>query len=63
VTDWPDRAKTVRDRYGWTQEQAAVYFRVRRATWSDWERGEKEPQGPAKTLLLILLGEADLPDG
>lgn len=62
MSDWPTSARQVRDRYGWTQEQAADYFRVRRATWSDWERGEKEPQGPAKTLMLVLLGEQEIPE-
>jgi DNA-binding transcriptional regulator YiaG len=57
MTDWPDRAKRLRDRYDWTQAEAAEVFGVRRATWSDWERAEYTPGGPAQALMLALLRE------
>lgn len=53
-TDWTVRLKALRDRLKLTQVEAAARIRVNQATWSGWENGRHEPDGPARYLIELL---------
>ena len=44
----------VRSRLGFTQTQFAARFGVSVATLRHWERGDRNPQGPALVLLNLI---------
>lgn len=43
----------IRNKLGLSQESFATLMGVKVATLRNWEQGRREPQGPAKSLLLI----------
>ena len=50
----PVDVATVRGRLGFTQAQFAARFGVSVATLRHWERGDRNPQGPALVLLNLI---------
>ena len=44
----------IRIRLGLSQQTFAAFMGVSVATLRNWEQGRREPQGPARTLLLIV---------
>ncbi len=46
--------KAVRAKVGMTQEQFAARFGFSTATLRHWERGDRNPQGPALVLLNVI---------
>lgn len=52
----PERIKALRQRYGETQQEFALRFRVSLGAVRIWEQGQKQPSGPI-TVILDLLEE------
>ena len=50
----PLDGKALRDKVGMTQEQFAARFSFSTATLRHWERGDREPHGPALVLLNVI---------
>ncbi len=52
----PDRVdvKAIRSEFGLTQAQFAARFGFSKRTLEKWEQGDRIPEGPARTLLLII---------
>ncbi|MES1948271.1 XRE family transcriptional regulator [Salinisphaera sp. C84B14] len=46
--------KAVRDKVGMTQHEFAASFGISLETLRDWERGGRQPHGPARVLLNVL---------
>jgi putative transcriptional regulator len=46
--------KALRARIGMTQEEFAAKFGVSTATLRHWERGDRQPHGPARVLLTVI---------
>jgi putative transcriptional regulator len=44
---------TIRKELGLSQEQFALFMGVSVATLRNWEQARREPQGPARSLLLV----------
>jgi len=56
-TPTPILIRSIRDRYGWTQAEAASMVRVTTRAWQWWESGQRRmPEG----LWELLLIKADL---
>lgn len=54
----PDRIRSTRLHFGWSQAQLAVMLAVPQQAVSAWERGLWEPTSPAMTLLCQIFGVA-----
>ena len=50
----PDEIRTLREREGASQAVFARYLNVTTGLVSQWERGEKRPQGPSLKLLSLV---------
>lgn len=50
----PVDVKALRAKVGMTQEEFAARFGVSTATLRHWERGDRNPQGPALVLLNVI---------
>jgi len=50
----PEYLKQLRQREGVSQAVLATYLRVATATVSQWERGERTPDGPVRKLLELI---------
>ncbi|NOX89394.1 MAG: helix-turn-helix domain-containing protein [Calditrichaeota bacterium] len=48
----PD-VKSIRKKYGLTQNKFAQLLGISTATLRNWEQGRRRPEGPARVLLLI----------
>lgn len=48
--------KAVRDNVGMTQREFAASFGINLGTLRHWERGDRQPHGPARVLLCSLKG-------
>lgn len=46
--------KAVRDKVGMTQREFAASFGISLGTLRHWERGDRQPHGPARVLLNVL---------
>ncbi|HET7313671.1 helix-turn-helix domain-containing protein [Salinisphaera sp.] len=46
--------KSVRDKVGMTQREFATSFGISLGTLRHWERGDRQPHGPARVLLNVL---------
>ncbi len=55
----PEEIKEVRRGLRLTQKEFAVVFRVGLGTVRHWERGDRRPEGPAKTLLRVIQREPE----
>lgn len=59
---WPKRLRLLRERRGWSQEQAAKELAVSTSAWSHWEQGVVMPhrqlQGRLKQAMREARGEA-----
>ena len=51
--------KTVRERFGMTQNQFAEFLMISVRTLQKWEQGERNPDGAAHALLRIMEREPD----
>ncbi|MDH3629287.1 MAG: helix-turn-helix domain-containing protein [Acidobacteriota bacterium] len=49
----PSDIKKIRSRLGVTQTTFALMIGVSVATLRNWEQGRREPEGPAKALLIV----------
>ncbi len=50
----PDRIRALREREHLSQPRSALYLNVSKNLVSDWERGVKQPGGPALRLLTVV---------
>ena len=50
----PLDVKAIRNRTGLTQESFAARFGVSLGTLRHWERGDRQPHGPARVLLQVI---------
>ncbi|MEM6729904.1 MAG: type II toxin-antitoxin system MqsA family antitoxin [Myxococcota bacterium] len=55
----PAEIKEVRHQLRLTQKEFAVVFRVGLGTVRHWERGDRTPEGPARTLLRVIQREPE----
>ena len=51
--------RSLRDRFGLSQSQMAIYLGVSKKTLQNWEQGIRTPSAAAQTLLLVLEKEPD----
>lgn len=49
--------KAIREKFGLSQAQFAAFLDVSKRTLENWEQGRRDPTGPARTLLRIMLRE------
>ena len=54
ITPAPEEIRAIREREGVSQPVFARYLNVSRNLVSDWERGTKQPGGPALRLLTLV---------
>ena len=52
-------AAEVRKKTGLSQEQFAQRFRINLATLRNWEQGVRQPEGPARVLLMVIAAEPE----
>ncbi len=50
----PLDVKAIRSKVGMTQREFAASFGISLGTLRHWERGDRQPQGPARVLLSVL---------
>jgi DNA-binding XRE family transcriptional regulator len=55
----PDKLVSLRQRFGWTQQDCASVLNVTRACIASWETGRKTPSGTAVRLLALWDKEPD----
>lgn len=48
---------SVRKKSGLSQEQFAQRFRINLGTLRNWEQGVRQPEGPARVLLMVIASE------
>ena len=51
--------KIIRQKLHMTQSAFAAYFGVSERTLQEWEQGRREPDGPARTLLMVICYEPE----
>ena len=54
----PD-VKAIRQAFGLSQSQMAVFLDVSKRTLQNWEQGRRGPTGPAQTLLRVMQKEPE----
>lgn len=54
----PD-VRRIRERLGYSRDAFAMRFALSPATVRDWERRRRQPDGPAKILLLVIEQDPD----
>lgn len=52
--------KNIREKCGMTQGEFSANFGVSLATLQNWEQGRREPEGPAKLLLKLIMSQPEL---
>jgi putative transcriptional regulator len=53
-TEFPDsEVRSIRERYGLSQDKFASLLGISVATLRNWEQGRRRPEGPARVLLWI----------
>lgn len=50
-------AAEVRKKTGLSQEEFAIRFRIPLGTLRNWEQGVRQPEGPARVLLMVIASE------
>ena len=54
ITGFPDsEVRSIRERYGLSQDKFASLLGISVATLRNWEQGRRRPEGPARVLLRI----------
>ena len=56
----PMDVKAIRRRVGMSQSEFATSFGISLGTLRHWERGDRQPHGPARVLLNVLSREPEL---
>jgi len=54
----PD-VKAIREAFGMSQADLAVFLDVKKRTLQNWEQGRRTPTGPAQTLLRVMEKEPE----
>jgi len=52
-------AKAIREELGMSRQDFAMQFGLSLRTIQNWEAGRREPEGPAKALLIVIMHEPD----
>ncbi|GJM08360.1 MAG: transcriptional regulator [Lysobacteraceae bacterium] len=55
----PMDVKAIRAKVGMSQSEFAISFGISLGTLRHWERGDRQPQGPARVLLNVLAKEPE----
>lgn len=59
VAETPVDVADIRNRMGLSQERFAALFRISLHTLRNWEQRRRTPEGPARTLLLVIEREPE----
>jgi DNA-binding transcriptional regulator YiaG len=49
--------KAIRERFGMSQSQMAMFLKISLRTWQKWEQGKRKPGGALHTLLRVMQNE------
>jgi DNA-binding transcriptional regulator YiaG len=55
----PVDVKAIRERFGMSQSQMALFLMISLRTWQKWEQGKRKPGGAAHTLLRVMQKEPE----
>lgn len=55
----PVDLKAIRERFGMSQSQMAMFLMISKRTWEKWEQGKRRPTGAVNTLLRVMQNEPE----
>jgi DNA-binding transcriptional regulator YiaG len=53
----PVDVKAIREQFGMSQSQMALFLMISLRTWQKWEQGKRKPGGAVHTLLRVMQNE------